>query len=89
MFKEFFLRDIIPVLSFQMSEGVSLREQPIYAVITDDIVSALRTKFPGVECHLYGSRLLGTANLDSHLDIYVDLRKWLAYNRFGWNCWIY
>lgn len=78
--QEFFIREISPVLYYQMGEGERLRDLPVYPQIVADIEDALRGKYPTVKCHLYGSRILGVANEQSKLDIFVDLCKFLFTN---------
>lgn len=58
-----------------MKEAAELINLPIYKKITDDLEDLLRSHSATVKCHLFGSRILGIANKDSQLDIFVDMRK--------------
>lgn len=75
MFKDFFIRDITPVLNHLHEDGIRLRNHPIYSNITTEIEGLLKEKYPKVKCHLFGSRIIGLGNDRSTLNIYVDLRK--------------
>lgn len=64
------------MINVQLENAIRLRDLDIYKDITTNIEDSLRDNYPAVKCYILGSRMIGLADEQSHVDIYIDLRKY-------------
>lgn len=72
-----FFRKCDSTVNAMFNKSEELKEETYYDDFKSDFEALLENNFKNVVVHLFGSRLIGLANKNSSLDIFVEIGKLL------------
>ncbi|KFB37112.1 AGAP003771-PA-like protein [Anopheles sinensis] len=84
--KKLLNKDTYKVVKKILLDASCAKDDPLNSIVASDVQNVVRKGFPLAKVHPFGSRFVGTANLESDTDIYIDVEGKYALTEYGNKC---